>query len=231
LFSREKQRRTSVSSQTKIQSLPPLIIVSSSPQNRRQSLCSILFIVRRDRQRRTSARSLNKSLLSQCTEKARSSIVSVMVAAVLFMWLSVGYISSVARRSLTNSMRLINRIRARWFSFSGYYSSPHISKTAYLKQLIRKRHRPLLSLSDPPSPSSPFGSPAANPPSRVPSVFYPPPPVNQLLRPPSHPAIRSLLPCSLLCLLSPPPFDRRGLRLRSPRSVSCQSFLNGNFIK
>src|SRR5688572_5152224 len=39
---------------------------------------TILFIVRRDRQRRTSARSLNKSLLSQCTEKdVPSTIVSV----------------------------------------------------------------------------------------------------------------------------------------------------------
>ena len=66
--------------------LPPRLIVSSSPQYRRSSSsvnsCFVslpavsssksLFdlFVRRDRQRRTSARSLNKSLLSQCTEKA-----------------------------------------------------------------------------------------------------------------------------------------------------------------
>jgi len=102
------------------------------------------------------------------------------------MWLSAGYISSVARRSLTNSMRLINRIRARWFSFSGYYSSPHVSKTAYLKQLIRKRHRPLLSLSDPPSPSSPSGSPVANPSLPLSLLFSIAPACQSTLSPPNR---------------------------------------------
>ena len=139
------------------------------------------------------------------------------------MWLSAGYISSVARRSLTNSMRLINRIRARWFSFSGYYSSPHISKTAYLKQLIKgaassvtlsfRSAEPVFSLRLPccESLSSAF-----------PSLLYRPRlSINSFAPQPRSP-VRSLFPCSPFCLLSPSPFDRRGLCFHSLGSVGCQ---------
>ena len=121
------------------------------------------------------------------------------------MWLSAGYISSVARRSLTNSMRLINRIRARWFSFSGYYSSPHISKTAYLKQLIKgaassvtlsfRSAEPVFSLRLPCCESPLF---------RFPLSSLSPPPVNQLFRPPT--ALSGSFPLSLLPFLPSLPF-------------------------
>ena len=100
---------------------------------------------------------------------------------------------------------------------------PLYIKLLVFKQLIRKRHRPLLSPSDPPSPSSPFGSPAANIfSSAFPSLLYRPRlSINSFAPQPRSP-VRSLFPCSPFCLLSPSPFDRRGLCFHSLGSVGCQ---------
>ena len=57
--------------------------------------------------------------------------------------------------------------------------------------------------------------------SAFPSLPYRPRLSINSFAPQPRPAVCSLLPCFPFRLLSFPPFDRRGLRLRSPRSVSC----------
>src|SRR5688572_10414263 len=111
---------------------------------------------------------------------------------------------------------------------------PLCIKLLVFKQLIRKRHRPLLSLSDPPSPSFHFGSPAANPSFPLSLLFSIAPACQSTLSPPNR-ALRFvpsfLAPLSAFSPLHPLTGVAYASTPLGLSAVSCQSSFRTNTMQ